>query len=272
MPLTSNVVTYRDFKRALTDLDIGSHSRVLLHAALEPFGNVAGGVESLIGALISTCEMIITPAFTHQTMVTPMVGPDENALDYGSGEASNLNAVIYDRDLPVDGDLGSVNETLRRYLDSERSTHPILSFVGLNAGDALAAQTLESPFGPVAWLADYDGDVLMLGRDQRANVSLHWGEQLAGRKAFVRWALTAAGVVECPNMPGCSDGFDRIRGRLGAITRHTSLNAVLLEAIPIRDLVNLTVGWIREDPRALLCDRTGCPHCASVRADVRAEK
>ncbi len=265
------MISYRDFKRAFAELDIGSHSRVLLHAAIEPFGNVAGGAESLIGALLSTCEMVITPAFTHQTMVTPGVGPDENAMIYGSGEETNLSAVIFNKEMPVDEGLGIVNETLRLYPDSERSTHPILSFVGVNAADVLAEQTLEAPFGPVAWLADLDGDVLMIGRDQRANISLHWGEQLAGRKTFVRWALTAAGVVECPNMPGCSEGFDAIRGRLGAITRHTSLNAVLLEAIPIRDLVNLTVGWIREDPRALLCDRTGCSYCASVRADVRVE-
>lgn len=265
------MITYRDFKRALAELDIGSHSRVLLHAAIEPFGNVAGGAESLVGALISSCELVITPAFTHLTMVTPGVGPDDNAIVYGSGEEFNLNAKIFDQALPVDEDLGIVNETLRCYPDSERSPHPILSFVGVNATEALVAQTLVSPFGPVAWLADYDGDVLMIGRDQRANVSLHWAEQLAGRKTFVRWALTTAGVVECPNMPGCSEGFDRIRGRLGAITRHTSLNAVLLEAIPIRDLVNLTVGWIREDPRVLLCDRTGCSYCASVRADVRVE-
>ena len=109
----------------------------------------------------------------------------------------------------------------------------------------------------------------MMGRDQRANVSLHLAEQLAGRKTFIRWALTASGVVECNQMPGCSDGFELVRGRLGAITRSTTLNAVVMEAIPLRDLLNLSVGWIREDPRALLCDQTGCPHCASVRAEVR---
>jgi aminoglycoside 3-N-acetyltransferase len=200
------------------------------------------------------------------------VGPGDNAIDYNTADDANMNAAIFDRDLQVDAELGVVNETLRQHPLVERSTHPILSFVGINASEALASQSLDSPFGPVAWLADYDGDVLMMGRDHRFNISLHWAEQLAGRKRFVRWALTGSGVAECVNMPGCAQGFERVRGRLGAITRSTSLNAVVLEAIPVRDLLNMTVGWIREDPRALLCDRMGCPRCASVRAVVRVEK
>jgi aminoglycoside 3-N-acetyltransferase len=265
------MITYRDFSHALDELDIQAHSRVLLHAAIDSFGVVAGGEESLIGAVVNRCELIITPAFTQQTMITPSVGPADNALEYGSDEEANLYAAIFDADLPVAAHLGTVNEVLRKHPQAERSNHPILSFVGINADEALTSQSLESPLGPVEWLANYDGDVLMMGCDQRANVALHLGEQLAGRKTFIRWALTANGVVECLNMPGCSDGFDLVRSRLGAIARSTTLNAVVLEAIPIRDLLNLTTGWIREDPRALLCDRTGCPHCASVRAEVRVE-
>ena len=263
------MISYRDFTRALAELEIQSHSRVILHAAIEPFGEVAGAEESLIGAVVNTCELLIAPAFTPQTMIVPAIGPPDNAMEYGTHDEANLDASIFDLNLPVDQDLGSVNEMLRLHPKAQRSHHPLLSFVGFNADEALAAQSLDAPLGPIAWLADYDGDVLMIGCDQRANISLHWGEQLAGRRSFVRWALTTSGVVECVNMPGCAQGFERVRGRLGAITRRTSLNAIVLEAIPVRDLLNMTVGWIREDPRALLCDRMGCPHCASVRADVR---
>jgi aminoglycoside 3-N-acetyltransferase len=263
------MITYRDFVRALEELDIQSHSRVIMHAAIEPFGRVAGGEQSLIGAVANRCELLLAPAFTSQTMLTPSVGPEANAVEYGGHEEANLRAEIFHPDLPIDPGLGRVNAALLENPQAQRSSHPILSFVGINASEALATQSLEAPFGPIEWLANYDGDVLMMGCDQRANVSLHLGEQLAGRKTFTRWALSAEGVLECHHMPGCSDGFELVRGRLGTITRTTTLNAVVLEAIPLRDLLNLTVGWIREDPRALLCDRVGCPHCASVRAEVR---
>jgi aminoglycoside 3-N-acetyltransferase len=263
------MITYRDFDRALKAIDIQAHSRVLLHARIEPFGEVAGGEQSLIGALAKRCEMFISPAFTPQTMITPSMGPIDNALEYGQHDDANLQAEIFSPDLTVDPSLGRVNERMRKHAQALRSSHPILSFVGFNSEEALAAQSLESPLGPVEWLANFDGDVVMIGSDQRANVAIHLGEQLAGRKTFVRWALTSSGVVECRKMPGCSEGFELVRGRLGAIVRSTTLNAVLIEAIPLRDLVNLVVGWIREDPRALLCDRTGCPHCAVVRSEVR---
>jgi aminoglycoside 3-N-acetyltransferase len=266
------MITYRDITRALDELDIQAHSRLILHAAIGPFGKVAGGEESLIGAVINRSELVIAPSFTHQTMITPSVGPPDNAVEYGVDEDANLDAAIFHPGLEVDAELGSVNETLLTHPQAERSSHPILSFVGINASEALATQRQDAPLAPIAWLADYDGDVLMMGRDHCANVSLHWGEQLAGRKTFVRWALTAEGVVECVNMPGCAHGFDAVRSRLGAIARSTKLNAVVLEAIPLRDLLNLTVGWIREDPRALLCDKAGCPHCVAVRADVRANR
>ncbi|TFH32974.1 MAG: hypothetical protein E4G99_12125, partial [Anaerolineales bacterium] len=133
------MITYRDFTRALEALDIRSHSRVILHAAIEPFGEVAGAQESLIGALINTCEFLITPAFTHQTMIIPGVGPPDNAIEYGSADEANLEAAVFDHEEPVDGDLGVVNEGLRQHPRAERSSHPILSFVGFNASEALAS-------------------------------------------------------------------------------------------------------------------------------------
>ena len=91
----------------------------------------------------------------------------------------------------------------------------------------------------------------------------------AGRRQFVRWALTLDGVVECPGFPGCTAGFQQIASRLDGISRTLQLGESIIEVIPLRDMINIAVGWIHEDPRALLCDREGCPRCAAVRASVR---
>ena len=42
-----------------------------------------------------------------------------------------------------------------------------------------------------------------------------------------------------------------------------------VELIPVRDLIHIAVGWIRQDPRALLCEQPGCSRCQAVRASVR---
>jgi aminoglycoside 3-N-acetyltransferase len=119
-------------------------------------------------------------------------------------------------------------------------------------------------------MAEADADVLLIGTDHRRNVGLHHAERLAGRKQFVRWALTEQGVVTCPQVPGCSDGFNAITSRLEGVVRQAPLAGQEILAIPLRDLIHIAAGWIREDPRALLCDRSGCERCADVRQSVRA--
>jgi len=258
--------SYRDWITALRDLGLGRHSRVLVHASIEAMSPIAGGVGTVVGALLATCETVVAPTFTQRTLLVPRVGPPHNGLIYGT---TNDEAEIFLPDSPADPEMGALAEALRRHAGARRSSHPALSFAGVNADEVLAAQTLEEPLAPVRGLADEDADVLLIGTDHRSDVSLHWAERLAGRKQFLRWALTPSGVAECPGYPGCPDGFEAIGPRLAGIARQAQLGDNLLRAFPLRDLINIAVAWIRQDVRALLCDRQGCERCAAVRASVR---
>jgi len=265
------LISYRDVVQALQQVGLVPSSRLIAHASLSAFGPVAGGAETIVGALLASAETVMMPTFTLRAMVVPPVGPPNNALEYGDPRGANASAEIFRPDLTVDAAMGVVAETMRRHPRARRSEHPLLSFAGVNAGEALSAQSLEDPLAPLAWLAEYDGDVLLLGVDHRADTTVHYAEKMAGRRQFVRWALTPAGVVECPGMPGCSDGFAVLGPRLEGVARRADLGESVVELVPIRDLVHVVVGWIREDPRALLCDRPGCERCAAVRASVRAQ-
>lgn len=259
------MVSYRDLILMLRDLGLESYSRVLVHASLDAFEQLEGGSQTLVGALLETCETVIMPAFTRRTMVIPECGPPDNAIQYGSADEENGQAAIFAYDLPVDAGIGDVAEQLRLQSRAMRSGHPILSFAGVNAEEALARQTLESPLGVIDWLAEYDGDVLLIGVGHRRNFSLHYAENLVDRRTFLRWALTISGVVECPNMPGCTDGFQAIAPRLDGISRRDVLDGAPFELVPVRDLLNVASGWLREDPDALLCSREDCPYCSLLR-------
>lgn len=265
------MLTYRQFVQALKEIGLDSHSQVIAHSGFSAPTKVSGGAKTIVGALTATCGALMMPAFTQRTTIIPPSGPPDNALEYGSETDGNLDAEIYHPELSVDSELGEVSEVMRRYPQTRRSNHPVLSFVGVNLEEALQSQTIEEPFAPIGWLADFDGDVLLIDTDHRSNVSLHRAERLAGRRGFTRWALTEEGVVECRNMPGCPDGLDAIRGRLDGISHAAEFEGLRLEVVPVRDLLNATVGWIHEDPRALLCDRPFCPRCAAVRTSVRKE-
>ena len=137
--------------------------------------------------------------------------------------------------------------------------------MGINADAALEAQTLEEPWGPIAQLASQDGDLILLGVEHTANVALYLAEQRAGRKQFVRWALTPQGVVECPVYPGCPRGFEAIQSRLRGIGNEGWLGSAHLQLVPLRDLLHTATAWIREDPGALLCADPTCALCRAVR-------
>jgi aminoglycoside 3-N-acetyltransferase len=263
------MIGYRDLIHALDDLGLTSTSRVIMHSSREVLDSFQGGSETLIGALMTNIELLITPAFTPQTMVIPPTGPQENAIEYGSEQAANLEAEFFHADLPADPKFGSLPRVVMDHEAGGRTNHPVLSFAGVHSEEVFNKQTLDEPFGPIEWLAEFDGDVLLVGVDHRSNSSSQYAEQLAGRKRFIRWALMPDGVQVCENMPGCSDGFEAIRPRLDGILSVTDLDSIRLELIPVRDLVHLVAAWIREDPRALLCGRSDCQYCPEIRAEIR---
>jgi aminoglycoside 3-N-acetyltransferase len=259
------MLRYRDFINAFREFEIGPGIPVIAHASLSAFGRVSGGAQTLVGALMACFDAVIAPTFTYRTMITPPFGPENNGLRYGHGQEQNRQAEVFRPDMPADKTMGITAETLRGHPAAGRSSHPILSFAGVNAKAILATQTLAQPLGPIQSLAEADGYVLLLGVNHTANTSLHHAERLAGRRQFIRWALTPEGVVECRGFPGCSYGFEDIAPRLKGVARQIQLGEATIEAVPLRDLLHIAIGWIRANPVALLCERANCERCQAVR-------
>jgi len=265
------VLTYRGLTQAFHQLDMQPGGVVLAHVADDFAAQVVGGADTVLGALLASTTGLLMPAFTLRCQVVPEIGPADNGLDYRAQHDLSQQAEFFRPQLPIDAHLGEVAEALRQKQGAARSMHPLLSFCGWQADELLTAQSLESPLAPLAQLAACDGDILLLGAGQRDNVALHYAESMAGRRQFIRWALTPTGVRQCPGMPGCAEGFEALTPRLTGIGHSLELGGRPARLLPLRDLVHTVVGWLRQDPRALLCNRTGCEACAAVRASVRAE-
>jgi aminoglycoside 3-N-acetyltransferase len=240
---------------------------VVAHASLSAFGPVAGGAQTVVEALLEVFPVLIMPGFTYKTMVVPEVGPPDNALVYGAYTDANRRAEFFRPSMPVDRLIGAIPEALRRRSDARRSMHPILSFTGVKAERFLDSQTLAEPLGLYHLLVEAKAWVLLLGVDHTADTAIHFAERLAGRKQFVRWALTPRGVVECPGFPGCSDGFDAIASRLAYAVREEQAGQARLQALPIIDLVQVTLDWLEGNPLALLCNHSYCERCRAIRTE-----
>jgi aminoglycoside 3-N-acetyltransferase len=261
------MLTFADFKSALAGLGLGGKPAIV-HASLKAFGVIQGGAETVLQALLAAVGGLVMPAFTYKTMIIPEVGPPNNGLTYGSYKDLNRMAEPFFADMPVDPLMGVLPETLRHSPGAHRTAHPILSFTGVNASAALHTQTIYNPFAPIGVLADQDGWVLLLGVDHTVDTSIHYAEKLAGRRQFVRWALSKNRVVQCYGFPGCSEGFNDITPDIQEDTRTVEIGESSIDAVPLKRLFQAVEARLNKDPLALLCQREECERCNAVRETV----
>jgi aminoglycoside 3-N-acetyltransferase len=259
------MLSYREITNAFVNLQIPYDSPVIVHGSLSSFGEVKGGAETILGALYTMSHQVMFPSFTYKTMVIPNDGPPDNGISYGSSPDLNLMAEIYNPEMPVDPLIGVLAERFRQMPKVIRSSHPILSFTAMNMDQAIQTQSLLDPFSPIEQLSNSKGWILLLGVDHTVNTSIHYAEKLAGRRQFVRWALTDEGIVECPGFPGCSDGFNSIAPMIESVTRKVTLENCLIQAVPVNFLIHTVKTAIADDPLSFLCNREDCERCEAIR-------
>jgi len=241
---------------------------VIVHASVKAFGYVQGGADTFVRALVETTAGVVVPTFTYKTMITPEVGPSHNGISYGGEADLNAMAESFHADMPADPMMGMLPEALRLHPAARRTAHPILSFAGINAEAALNAQTMYNPLASIGVLAEQDGWVLLLGTDHTVNTSIHFGEMLAGRRQFVRWALLKNRVVECPGYPGDSSGFEAIAPDLESDTRRAQAGKGTVQAVPLRRVLEVTQARLKKNPLDLLCQREDCERCNAIRETI----
>ncbi len=265
-------IGFRTLVLALEAVRWNPDGPALIVAAPDAARQVRGGIATLLGAVQTAMagETWLTPAFTSSTVVYPRTGPPDNGVVYLAMQGVNARAVFFRPDLLTDSEWGPLAEMARRLSGARRSEHPVLSFVavGPHAEAAVIAQSLLDPWGPLRWLHTEQGDVLLLGVDHTMNMAIHYVEALAGRKTFLRWALMDRRVVELPGFPGCRRGFGAAAPRLEPITRRVYLGELVVQGLPMGQMVEILLELLRRDPMALLCEDPMCLLCHAVRQHV----
>jgi aminoglycoside 3-N-acetyltransferase len=113
--------------------------------------------------------------------------------------------------------------------------------------------------------------VVLIGVGHTSNTAIHFAEKLANRRQFMRWAIefdednVEARAVRLPNYPGCSVGFDAIEPEIAFAATQVHIGSATVKRIPLQKLIGVVVGWISEDPNALLCNRPDCERCNAMR-------
>jgi len=265
------MISYHILIDALKTLGLNRDIPVIAHLDLSISSRIKGGTGTLMGALLSTVDNVLLPAFTFSTMVTPEEGPDNNNLQYGENSVKNLEAKIFSHSLPSELSNQEAIDILQEFPGTSRSDHPIFSFYGLGLDVALIDQAPDKPYLPIKIMMGLGGWVILIGADPSQNFSLHYAEYLAGRKQFLRWALTPGGISACPHFPGCPNGFHKLDYYLQGELRELLIEGIRLYAVPLESMISTAVALINEDPFALLCNDLNCVRCNLVREDIKKQ-
>ncbi|MER5972426.1 aminoglycoside 3-N-acetyltransferase [Streptomyces sp. NPDC002055] len=169
--------------RDLTALGLADGDIVMFHTRMSAIGYVAGGPQTIIGALRDVVG-------TQGTLMVTCGWNDAPPYDFATwpqGWQSALRAEhpAYDPDLSeADHNNGRLPEALRRWPGAVRSRHPDASFAawGAAAAELMADHPWDDPHGPdspLARLAARSGRILLIGAPLDTMTLLHHAEALA---------------------------------------------------------------------------------------------
>ncbi|MDP9616355.1 aminoglycoside 3-N-acetyltransferase [Streptomyces demainii] len=169
--------------RDLTALGLADGDIVMFHTRMSAIGYVAGGPQTIIGAL----REVVGTQGTLMVTCGWNDAPPYDFVTWPQGWQSTLRAEhpAYDPDLSeADHNNGRLPEALRRWPGAVRSRHPDVSFAALGAAAAelMADHPWDDPHGPdspLARLVARSGRVLFIGAPLDTMTLLHHAEALA---------------------------------------------------------------------------------------------
>ncbi|WP_433543863.1 aminoglycoside 3-N-acetyltransferase (plasmid) [Streptomyces sp. CA-294286] len=265
-------VTRSRISRDLATLGLGDGDVVMFHTRMSAIGYVAGGAQTVIGALQDVVG-------TRGTLMVTCGWNDAPPYDFGTWPPAWQDALraehpAYDPGLSeADRHNGRLPEALRRHPGAVRSRHPDVGFAALGAAaDALMADhpwnDPHGPGSPLARLVSHRGRVLLLGAPLDTMTLLHHAEALAtapgkrfvdyeqpvlvdGRRVWRRFrdidsengAFDYSAVV-----PEGRDAFEvMVRDMLAAgIGRRGSVGAAVSHLFEAAAVVDFATAWIED--------------------------
>lgn len=261
-------VTGQDIKQAIDHLGIAG-APVCLHASLSSFGNVDGGVDSVIDAFLASGCTLLVPTFTGEQLE---VMPDQDQLLERNGwdviEARRLprqTDIVFTPDLNlIDASMGAISAAVLQRPERLRGDHPHNSFaaIGPKAQDLIEEQAWNDVYAPLRELTKLSGFVVLAGVGLNRMTILHLAEALAGRRLFRRWATGPDGTAIAVPVGSCSEGFPNLENVLGLLATETTVGQSRWRVFPSAEAVTTVAAVIRTDPGITHCGDPECVRCS----------
>ncbi len=256
-------LTKDEIVKGLKKLGLPEGCAVMVHSALSSFGEVAGGADTVIAALLEA------------------IGPQGTLLmpAMSSGGVFEVDA--------SPSRVGLITEVFRSYPGATRSLHPTHSVTALGPLtetlieghiDQPTAIGMESPWGRLA--RRDDGFILFLGVDQDRNTLLHLAEEMVDSvylNTITREYMDADGrkqtkvLAQYPGPHRDFIGLDSLFKQAG-IMKTAKIGNAVCRLMPAQQILALTVAALKADPAAVLCDNPHCRDCVRQRAAIKRDR
>ena len=272
--VTRPELTADDIRRALRELGLTEKDLVLVHASVSKCGYIRGGAETLIRGVAESVDTALFTTFTRPYIF--LGGPNGN-WRYRPFDPADADAVW----------TGTVGKTvLRKFPDAVRSRHITHSWAGFGSRAHACVDAhgpCDAPAGetsPLAKALELGGKILYFGAGLESTTFIHFLED-ATRMPFLSTAIcrvknpdgTLETVAVPRHLPGCREFYENAmecKFFKRAFARGLELKRVKfgmgeLMALDIRQLYEIGLAVIKDDPKVLLCDDPDCLFCRRYR-------
>ena len=253
------IVTKQQILDDLRALGVGPGMTLMVHSSLSALGQVEGGAESVIEALIEA------------------VGPE------GTLAMPVMSGGVFDIETSP-SNVGTITEVFRSWPGVKRSFHPTHSACAIGPyADYLLEDTLdhptaigsESPWGRLSRLPA--GHVLLLGVDQDRNTLLHYPEEIVRApylntiERHYRDENGEARLKTLELFPGPHRDFIGLEPliREGKAMRIGKVGRAVGRLMHAGSTVEIVLKALRRDPAAVLCDNPNCDDCTMQRGMIK---
>lgn len=257
------MATAREIVNDLRSLGIPKSANLVIHSSLSSMGNIAGGANTVIEALLEVIGeegTLVMPAFTF---------PPDSVFDPKTTRST----------------VGLIATTFRKRSGVLRSLHPTHSVaasgpLARHFVDGHPNATALGVDSPLHRLALAGGQILLLGVRHTSNAMIHVGEAVAQAPYLdlpysddfnvsipVRTPDGTVVTVPPKENPGCSINFNVVeapltaRGSIG----YGKVAEADCQLMPATDVIDVVGQVLENDPAALLCDIDWCPFCPRAR-------
>jgi len=250
-------VEKQDIIYGLEMADVGRGDVLLVHSALSSIGEVSGGADTVIDALIET------------------VGAE------GTVVMSTLTGWFapFDRDTTPSA-VGRISEQFRKRPGTLRSLHPVHSVAAYGKYAEYVTcghEDCETGCGkgtPYEKIAELGGKVLLLGVDNDRNTMMHSLEEEINAKYLRELDIPAPTYMKGKEKftlrkfpPGHRDflSVTPLLRRKGAL-KESVIGRACLKVIDAKALFDTVLPLLREDPLLFICENPNCNSCDWARS------